>query len=160
MARFSGFCALKPREPRMRQTCAWLKRTPWMRSMTAPTRLRVHSSVPNPCSVGLCRMAARTEANWLSSSLAGRPRPGTARSASIPPPSSSAFHVYTVWRATPTASATSAQPLPFCSIRPARKRLFAASLNLSCTMPIFSSNDPGDITHGSRICCHVLREDQ
>src|ERR1700738_2081141 len=55
IARFSGFCGLKPIEPKMRQTCVWLKRTPCMRSMTAPTRLRVHSSVPNPWSVGLCR---------------------------------------------------------------------------------------------------------
>jgi hypothetical protein len=28
-------------EPRMRQTCVWLKRTPCMRSMTAPTRLQL-----------------------------------------------------------------------------------------------------------------------
>jgi len=39
---------------------------------------------------------------------AGRPLDGTERSASIPPSSSKAFHVYTVCRATPTSSATSA----------------------------------------------------
>lgn len=121
--------SMKPRDPRIRQTCAWLKRTPCMRSMTAPTRLIVHSSVLNPCSLGPCKSAARTLANCAWSSCAGRPRSGTARKASMPPASSNAFHVYTVWRATPTASATSAQPLPYCSIRPARNRFFAASRN-------------------------------
>ena len=88
------------------------------------------------------------------------PGSGTARKASMPPSSSNAFHVYTVWRATPTANATSAQPLPFCSIRPARKRFFAASLNRFCTMPIFSRSNPEDITHGQHNGCHVFREDQ
>lgn len=101
MARFSGFSALKPKAPRIGQMCAWLKRTPCMRSMTAPTHLRVHSSVPKPCSVGLCRTAFRTEVNCPASSLPGRPGSGTARNASMPPSSNRAFHVYTVCRATP-----------------------------------------------------------
>src|SRR5664279_114215 len=58
MARFSGFCGLKPIEPSSRQICVWPNRTPCIRSMTAPTRLRVHSSVPKPCSVGFRNMAA------------------------------------------------------------------------------------------------------
>src|SRR5882757_7724993 len=93
IARFSGFCGLNPREPRMRQTCVWLKRTPCMRSMTAPTRLSVHNSVPNPCVVGLCRRVARIAASCSSSSWAGRPRSGTSRRASMPPSSSNRFHV-------------------------------------------------------------------
>jgi hypothetical protein len=112
MARFSGFCGLKPKEPRIRQTCVCPKRTPCRRSMTAPIRLSVHNSVPKPYSVGLRRSEARTVASCSSSSCAGRPRSGTARSASIPPSSSSPFHVYTLCRATPTSLATSAQPLP------------------------------------------------
>src|ERR1035437_4164269 len=160
MARFSGFWELKPSEPRIRQMCAWLKRTACMRSMTTPTRLRVHRSVPNPCSVGPCNSAARTLASCAWSSCAGRPRSGTARKASMPPSSSNAFHVYTVWRATPTASATSAQPLPFCSIRPARSRFFAASHNRFSTIQNLSKNKPEDITHGQHNGCHVFREDQ
>ena len=93
MARFSGFCGLKPREPRMCQTCVWLKRMPCMRWMTAPTRLSVYSSVPNPCSVGLYRRAAGTAASCGSSSWARRPRSGTTRRASMPPSSSSRFHL-------------------------------------------------------------------
>jgi hypothetical protein len=81
----------------------------------------------------------------------------------MPPSSSKAFHVYTVCRATPTANATSAQPLPFCSIRPARNRFFVASLNrfcTICTMPMFSSNDSEGITHERLTGCHVFSEDQ
>jgi hypothetical protein len=61
--------------------------------------LSVHNSVPNPCSVGLCKMTARTEANCPSSSWASRPwlvlRLGAQRllpkplhSVSVPPPAS------------------------------------------------------------------------
>lgn len=39
MARFSGFCGLKPSEPKIRQTCVCPKRTPCRRSMTAPHAL-------------------------------------------------------------------------------------------------------------------------
>ncbi len=64
IASFSGFCGLKPSELKMRQTCVWPKRTSCMRPMTAPTRLSIHRSVRNPCSVGLCsRSAARTAAS-------------------------------------------------------------------------------------------------
>ena len=156
IARFSGFCGLNPRLPRMRHTCVWLKCTPCWRSMTAPTRLRVHSSVPNPCSVGFCKTAARTDASCVTSSWAGRPRSGTARSASMPPSPSSAFHVYTVCRATPTTAATAAGPLPASSMRPARNRFFAAALNRFCTMTIFSSSSPGDIMQELVSSCHVL----
>jgi hypothetical protein len=64
----------------------------------------------------------------------------------MPPSSSNALHVYTVWRATSTASATCAQLLPFCSIRAARNRFFAASLNRFFTMTITSCNDLAQIT--------------
>ena len=160
MARFSGFCGLKPRLPKIRHTCAWLKRTPCMRSMTTPTRLSVHNSVLKPWSVGLCKTAARTEASCIPSSRAGRPRSGTARRASMPPSSSSPFHVYTVCRATPTAGATSAGRLPASSMRPARNRFFAASLNRFCAITIFSSSRPEDITHESLSGCHDLCKDQ
>ena len=159
-ARFSGFCGLKPSEPRMRQICVWPKRTPCKRSMTAPTRLSVHSSVANPCSIGLRRSVARTAANCCSSSWAGRPRSGTARNASIPPSSSSPFHVYTVCRATPTALATSAQPLPASSSRPAFNRFFVASLNRFCTMATFSNITLGDTTSQTINGCQDLRKCQ
>lgn len=160
MARFSGFCGLKPIAPRMRQICVWLNRTPCSRSMTVPTRLRVHSSVPKPCSVGLCKMAARIVANCPTSSWAGRPRSGTKRNASIPPSSKRRFHVYRVWRATPTANAISAHPLPASSNRPALTRFFEASLNLVLAIPTFSNIATGDITFEVINCCHELRKYQ
>src|SRR6218665_968836 len=43
------------------------------------------------------------------------------------------FHVYRVWRTTPTVSATLAHPLPSSNIRSALTRFFAASLN-----PVFT----------------------
>lgn len=46
IARLSGFWGLKPKLPRIRQTCVCPMRTPCKRSMTAPTRLSVQSSVP------------------------------------------------------------------------------------------------------------------
>src|SRR5664279_5765640 len=52
MARRSGFCTENPRPPRMRQICVWPNLTSYSRSMSTPTRLSVHSSVPKPCSVG------------------------------------------------------------------------------------------------------------
>ena len=156
MARFSGFCGLKPIAPRMRQICVWPNRTPCNRSMTVPTRLRVHSSVPKPCSVGLCKMAARIVANCPTSSWAGRPRSGTERNASIPPSSRRRFHVYRVWRATPTATATSAHPLPASSNRPALTRFFEASLNLVFATPVSSNIATGDITHEPISGCHEL----
>ena len=61
-------------------------------------------------------------ATAASSKRAGRPLEGMARSASIPPSSSTAFQVYAVCRATPTACAACAAVLPAKSIRPARKR--------------------------------------
>ena len=160
MARFSGFCGLKPSEPKIRQTCVCPKRTPCRCSMTAPTRLSVHNSVPNPYSVGLRRRVARTAANCCSSSWAGRPRSGTARRASMPPSSSSPCHVYTVCRATPTALATSAQPLPASSIRPAFNRFFVASLNRFCAMTTFSNITLGDTSFQMLKGCHVLRKYQ
>lgn len=92
---FWGFWQLNSVEPRMRHTLVWPKRTR-MHSMTVPTRLRDQSSVPNPCSMGLCRRATRIDSSCPSSSWAGRPRSGTSRSASIPLSSRSRFHVYTV----------------------------------------------------------------
>ena len=86
-------------------------------------------SVPKPCSVGLCGMAAGSAANCAWSNWAGRPGSGTARNASMPPSWRRRFHVYTVWRATPTANATSVQALPHSGIRAARTRFLAASLN-------------------------------
>ena len=160
MARFSGFCGLNPRLPKMRHTLVWPNRTPCIRSIIAPTRLSVHNSVPNPCSVGLCKRAARTLASCWASSWAGRPRSGTERNASIPPSSRSRFHVYTVWRATPTASATSAHPLPASNSRPALTRFFDASLNPVFAMPIFSNNANGDITTESINGCHELTKYQ
>src|ERR1019366_338703 len=57
MARRSGFWAANARAPRMRQICVWPNLTPYKRSMSTPTRLSVHSSVPKPCSVGRCSSA-------------------------------------------------------------------------------------------------------
>ena len=111
-ARFSGFCTLKPNAPRIRQSCVVPNLTPYRRSMTVPTRLSVQSSVPKPCSVGFCSTALRTPSSCDASSLAGLPRGGTARNASMPPSSSNPFHVYTLCRATPTFSATSAGRFP------------------------------------------------
>src|SRR5450631_549731 len=105
------------------------------RSMTTPTRLSVHSSVPKPWSV---RLSSRTRPSaWRcsSSSRAGRPRVGMSRSASMPPSSSTAFQVYAVCRATPTACAASAAVLPASSIRPARTRRRTASSIRLVTMP-------------------------
>lgn len=135
-----------PNYQQMRHTGVWPKRTPCMRSMTAPARLRVHNSVPNPCSVGLCRRAARIDASCPSFSWAGRPRSGTSRSASIPPSSSNRFHVYAVWRTMPTTTATSAQLLPASSSRPAFSRFFPASRNRFCTRSTFSSTATEDVT--------------
>src|ERR1035437_1608029 len=144
IARFSGVCALKPKAPKIRQICVWPNCTPCSRLITTPTRLNVHRSVPKPCSVGFCSTARRTSSSWLSSSLAGRPTPGTARNASIPSSSSSRFHVYTVWRATPTADATSAGRLPANNMRPARTRFFVASSNRFFAMPIIPNQANGN----------------
>src|ERR1700685_2679900 len=151
MARFSGFCTLKPKAPRIRQICVWPNLTSYSRSITTPTRLSVQSSVPKPCSVGFCRMARRKPSSWDSSSLAGRPLDGTERSASIPPLSSKAFHVYTVCRATPTTSATSAAFFPLSSSRPARNRFLVASSDLLLTMPQTSRQFVENITHRTTI---------
>src|SRR5574340_534179 len=158
-ARFSGFCTLKPSAPRIRQSWVVPNRTPYRRSMTTPTRLSVQRSVPKPCSVGLCSTARRTPSSCDSSSLAGLPREGTARSASMPPSSSKPFHVYTVCRATPTFSATSAGRLPASSILPARSRFFVASSNRFAMQTPFI-NVMKVITHGKRNGCHDLRKYQ
>src|SRR5471030_1421738 len=160
MARFSGFCTLKPKAPRIRQICVWPNLTSYSRSISTPTRLSVQSSVPKPCSVGFCRMARRKPSNWDSSSLAGRPLDGTLRNASIPPSSSKAFHVYTVCRATPTSSATSVGFFPLSSSRPARNRFLVASSDLLLTMPHTSRQFVEDITRRTPIGCHVLRKYQ
>ena len=160
MARFSGFCTLKPKAPKIRQICVWPNLTPYSRLITTPTRLSVQSSVPKPCSVGFCRIARRKPSSWDSSIRAGRPRDGTARNASIPPSSSNAFHVYTVCRATPTANATSAGFFPLSSSRPARNRFFVASSNRVLTMTHIPNHLDEDITHKATIGCHDLRKDQ
>jgi uncharacterized protein (DUF1800 family) len=46
--------------------------------------------------------------------------------------------------------------LPFCSIRAARTRFFAASLNRFFTMTIFSFNDLAEIMRGQRIGGHLF----
>ena len=58
----------------------------------------------------------------------------------------------------PTAKATSAQPLPASSIRPAFNRFFTGSLNRFCGTPIFSSIATGDITLETFNGCHDLRK--
>jgi hypothetical protein len=68
--------------------------------------------------------------------------------------------VYTVCRATPTVSATSAQPEPLSSIRPALTRFFAASLNPVFAMTPFSNIATGDITVEAFNGCHELRNYQ
>src|SRR5450759_998787 len=156
LARFSRFCALKPKAPKSRQICVWPNLTPYSLWITTPTRLSVQSSVPKPCSVGFCKMARRKPSSSDSSSRGGRPRDRAQRSASIPPSSSNAFHVYTVCRATPTASATSAGFFPLSSNRPARTRFFAASSNRFLTMPRTSKHLVEEITHGATIGCHEL----
>ncbi len=117
---------------------------------------RVHRSVPKPCSVWLCSNACRSCANCFSWSRAGPPRPGVARSASIPPSSSNPFHLYTVCRATPTARATSAGPLPAKSMRPARKRFFVAASTGFFAMASVSNQSIRDVARQYRIVCHVL----
>jgi hypothetical protein len=103
--------------------------------------------------------AMRARANCASSNGAGRPRSRTARRALMPSSSSNRFQVYTVCRATPTA--TFEQSLPASSSRPARTCRFAASRNRFCTMPIVSSNTiPGERTHAAINSCHELGKDQ
>src|SRR5436309_1710093 len=160
MARRSGFCTENPRPPRMRQIWVWPNLTPYKRSMSTPTRLSVHSSVPKPCSVGRCSSARPNACNCSSSKRAGRPRVGIARNASMPPSSSSAFHVYTVCRATPTACAACAGVLPANSIRPARKRRRTDSSNLIVTMPRTEYLPSIGTTHDCLNGCHDLRKDQ
>jgi hypothetical protein len=68
--------------------------------------------------------------------------------------------VYIVWRATPTASATSAHPLPASSSRPALTRLFDASLNPVLAIPAFSNIATEDITLAAINGCHELTKYQ
>ena len=160
MARRSGFCGEKPGPPRMRQICVWPNLTPNIHTMTTPTRLSVHSSVPNPCSVGFCSKARPKDCSCSSSSRLGRPRVGMARSASIPPSSSTAFQVYAVCRATPTACAACAGVLPARSIRPARTRRRTVSSNRFVAISRFRFNPSIDITHHGINGCHDLRKAQ
>src|SRR5882672_5339501 len=159
MARRSGFCTENPRPPKMRQIWVWPNLTPYKRSMSMPTRLSVHSSVPKPCSVGRCSSARPSACNCSSSRRAGRPRVGIARNASMPPSSSSAFHVYTVCRATPTACAACAGVFPASSIRPARKRRRTDSSNRFVTMPRTQYLPSIGTTHDRLNGCHELRKD-
>jgi hypothetical protein len=69
--------------------------------------------------------------------------------------------VYTVWRATPTAAATSAQPLPASSNRPALTRFFDASLNPRLAMITFSNIATEDVTLKAIVNgCHELTKYQ
>jgi hypothetical protein len=52
--------------------------------------------------------------------------------------------------------ATSAQPFPASSIRPAFNRFFVASLNRFCAMTTFSSINLGDTTIQMLKGCHDL----
>src|SRR5882672_1090879 len=158
MARRSGFWELKPSAPSIRQIWVWPNLTPYMRVTSTPTRLSVHNSVPKPCAVGDCSKARRRPARCSSSSRPGRPRPSTARRASIPPSSNSAFHVYTVCRATPTACAACAGVLPANSMRPARKRRRTDSSNRFVTMPRTQYPSIGT-THDCLNGCHDLGKD-
>src|SRR6478735_1017814 len=160
MARRSGFCTENPRPPRMRQICVWPNLTPYKRSMSTPTRLSVQSSVPKPCSVGRCSSARPNACNCSSSRRAGRPRVGIARSASMPPSSSTAFHVYAVCRATPTACAACAGVLPAKSMRPARKRRLTDSSSRFVIMPRTRYLQSIGTTHDWLNGCHDLRKDQ
>jgi hypothetical protein len=65
-----------------------------------------------------------------------------------------------VCRATPTASATSAHPLPASSNRPALTRFFVASLIPALAMPTFSNIANEDITHKAINGCHDLTKYQ
>jgi len=157
MARRSGFCELKPIAPSSRQTWTSLKRTPYSRSMRARTRLRVHSSVPKPWAMAPCSNAVRSASSCLASSCAGR-LVAIERSASMPPSSSRAFHVYAVCRATPTALAACAGVLPASINRPARTRLRVASSILA--MYRFSDQADARRTHESAIGCHGFGNSQ
>jgi hypothetical protein len=97
-------------------------------------RSSVHSSVPKPWSVGLSMSIRPRACNCCPSKRAGRPREGMARSASMPPSSSTAFQVYAVCRATPIACAACAGVLPARSNRPARKRRRTVASNRFVTM--------------------------
>ena len=108
-------------------------------ALSVPTRLSVHRPVPKPCSVGLCSNALRSCTSRSCLNWAERPRPGTARSASIPPSSSSPFHVYTVCRATPRptpplqdvgpSGASGLPAIAFSSHRPTASLAWHASPN-------------------------------
>src|SRR2546427_2015377 len=157
MARRSGFCELKPIAPSRRQTCTSLKRTPYRRSMSARTRLSVHSSVPKPWAIAPCSNALPSASSWAPSSCAGRPG-AIARNASMPPSSSRAFQVYAVCRATPTALAASAGDLPASIKRPASTRMRVASSIFA--MHRFSDHVRVRATHDGAIGCHELGNSQ
>src|SRR5665213_289851 len=157
IARRSGFCELKPMAPRRRQTCTSLKRTPYSRSMRQRTRLSVQSCVPKSWAMAPWSSAARSASSCLPSSCGGRPV-AIERSASMPPSSSRAFHVYAVCRATPTDWAASAGVLPASINRPARTRLRVASSIL--VMQRFSDQRPDRVTHDCAIGCHGLGNSQ
>lgn len=61
---------------------------------------------------------------------------------------------------TRSAIAILAWPLPFCCIRPAHNRLFAALVNRFCTMPTFFRKKLEDTAHEQRNGSHVFREYQ
>lgn len=100
-----------------------------------------------------CSRAVRKPASWDGSNWPGRPT-AISRSASMPPSSKRAFHVYAVCSATPTARAASAGFLPASIMRPARRRLRVASSILA--MPAFSNQLPDRIMHDGQKGCHEL----
>src|SRR5450631_1255978 len=153
IARRSGLWLENPNPPRMRQTCTALYRCANSRSMRWRTRLMVQSGVPKPCAGAPSTSNWRNRSNCSGDSCAGRPPTLISRSASMPPSSRMPTQVYTVWRATPTALATSAGFLPAFSIRPAlTRRLTASSIRFLMRAPHHLTDDR--ITHENKNGCH------
>ncbi len=76
MARRSGFCGLKPSAPRISQILVSPNLTPYLRWMSAPTRLSVHSLVSKPYALGLFSSARANSSSCQACSLRGPPRRG------------------------------------------------------------------------------------
>jgi hypothetical protein len=125
LARSMGFWLLHRIPLSIRPTCTGVYDTPNSRLMTAPTRLRVHTSPRNPKCSAPRSSSSGIRANWSALSRASRFLRGGVYSASTPPTSARLTHWLTAPWLTPSASAMSFcfQPLLFNS--QARKRRFS-----------------------------------
>lgn len=113
--------------------------------------------MPEPFSVGLSGSTRPLACNCASPSLAGRPGIGIASSASMLPSESTAFDVYAVSRAKPTACVAYAGVLPPSTNRLELKRRRTVSSNrlvtkfrTQCLASISTTRDVGSTWHESR----------